>query len=127
MIIVLATQIHVYLRRLDDHLAQCLNIVLNVKALEGSFNQEKALVGIVKTSPRRGVAVACSGRGNGEQQRQNSKNVVRNVADCNSSQSSLCPGRDGAHDANMNNDWSKESADIILISGKQHLQQLFKN
>ena len=71
--------------------------------------------------------MACSGRGNGEQQRQNSKNVVRNVADCNSSQSSLCPGRDGAHDANMNNDWSKESADIILISGIQHLQQIFNN
>ena len=86
------------------------NSVLNVKALVGAFNQEKALVGIVKTSPRRGVAVACSGRGNGEQQRQNSKNVVRNVADCNSSQSSLCPGRDGAHDANMNKDWCKESA-----------------
>ena len=37
-------------------LAQCLNnIVLNVRALVGAFNQEKALVGafsvIVKTSP----------------------------------------------------------------------------
>ena len=35
------------------HLAQCLNSVLNVKALVGAFNQEKALVGafsvIVKT------------------------------------------------------------------------------
>ena len=33
--------------------AECLNSVLNVKALEGAFNQEKALVGafsvIVKT------------------------------------------------------------------------------
>ena len=54
MIIVLASQFHVYLPR-----GQCLfcivsvNSVLNVKALVGAFNQEEALVGafsvIVKT------------------------------------------------------------------------------
>ena len=54
MIFVLASQFHVYLPFLGTHLAKCLNIVLNVKALEGAFNQEKALVGaffvIVKSS-----------------------------------------------------------------------------
>ena len=30
---------------LTKHLAKCLNSVLNVKALVGAFNQEKALVG----------------------------------------------------------------------------------
>ena len=48
MIIVSASQFHVYLP-----LSICLNSVLNVKALVGAFNQEKALVGafsvIVKT------------------------------------------------------------------------------
>ena len=29
----------------DGHIAWCLNSVLNVKALVGAFNQEKALVG----------------------------------------------------------------------------------
>ena len=41
-------------RGVNVHLAQCLNSVLNVKALEDIFYQEKALVGafsvIVKTS-----------------------------------------------------------------------------
>ena len=37
MILVSASQFHVYL--------QCLNSVLNVKALVAAFNQEKALVG----------------------------------------------------------------------------------
>ena len=32
-------------RGVNARLAQCLNIVLNVKALVGAFNQEKALVG----------------------------------------------------------------------------------
>ena len=40
-------------RGVNAHLAYCLNSVLNVKALVGTFNQEKALVGdfsvIVKT------------------------------------------------------------------------------
>ena len=43
----------IYLLRVHVCLAQCLNCVLNVKALVGAFNQEKALVGaftfIVKT------------------------------------------------------------------------------
>ena len=43
-----------YLPYFGTHLAKCLNSVLNVKALEGAFNQEKALVGafyvIVKSS-----------------------------------------------------------------------------
>ena len=34
-----------YDRVVNAHLAQCLNSVLNVKALVGAFNQEKALVG----------------------------------------------------------------------------------
>ena len=46
MTFALGTQFHVYL-------PWCLNSVLNVKALVGTFNQEKALVGdfpvIVKT------------------------------------------------------------------------------
>ena len=32
-------------RGVNAHLAKCLNSVLNVKALVGAFNQEKALVG----------------------------------------------------------------------------------
>ena len=35
---------HVYLPCLSACLAQCLNSVLNVKALVGAFKQEKALV-----------------------------------------------------------------------------------
>ena len=35
----------VYLLWVNAYLAQCLNSVLNVKALVGAFNQEKALVG----------------------------------------------------------------------------------
>ena len=50
MIFALASQFHIYLLCLG---AWCFNSVLNVKALEGAFNQEKALVGafsaIVKT------------------------------------------------------------------------------
>ena len=42
-------------RGVNARLAQCLNSVLNVKALVGAFNQEKVLVGafsvIVKTLP----------------------------------------------------------------------------
>ena len=45
MIIVLRTQFHVYLYRgVNACLEYCLNSVLNVKALVGAFNQEKALV-----------------------------------------------------------------------------------
>ena len=36
---------HVYLQYVNACLGQCLNSVLNVKALVGTFNQEKALVG----------------------------------------------------------------------------------
>ena len=32
-------------RGVNAHLSECLNSVLNVKALAGAFNQEKALVG----------------------------------------------------------------------------------
>ena len=46
MIIALVSQFHVYLLW-GQHLAQCLNSVLNVKALVGAFNQEEALVGAV--------------------------------------------------------------------------------
>ena len=47
---------HIYLLWGKASLALCLNGVLNVKALVGVFNQEKALVGaffsvLVKTSP----------------------------------------------------------------------------
>ena len=45
MTFVLASQFHVYLPRLNAHLAWCLNSVLNVKAVVAAFNQEKALVG----------------------------------------------------------------------------------
>ena len=55
MIIVLASQFHNCLLWVNACLAKCLSSVLNVKALEGTFNQEKALVGafsvIVKTLP----------------------------------------------------------------------------
>ena len=37
------SQFHVYLQFLDTCLAKCLNSVLNVKAVVGAFNQEKAL------------------------------------------------------------------------------------
>ena len=40
-----ASQFHVYLVWVKACLAWCLNSVLNVKALVGAFNQEKALVG----------------------------------------------------------------------------------
>ena len=45
MIIVLASQFHVYSPWVKAHLALCLNSVLNLKALVDTFNQEKALVG----------------------------------------------------------------------------------
>ena len=44
MIIVSGTQFHFYLPWVNAHLAQCLDSVLNVKALVGDFNQEKAVV-----------------------------------------------------------------------------------
>ena len=48
-----ASQFHIYIPWFNAHLAYCLNSALNVKALVGAFNQEKALVGafsvIVKT------------------------------------------------------------------------------
>ena len=51
MSFVSGSQFHVYLQWVN---AYCLNSVLNVKALVGAFNQEKALVGafsvIVKSS-----------------------------------------------------------------------------
>ena len=54
MIFVSGTQFHIYLPCLGARLAKCFNSVLNVKALVGAFNQEKALVGafsvIVKSS-----------------------------------------------------------------------------
>ena len=45
MIIALASQFHIYLLWVNICLAWCLNSVLNVKALVGTFNQEKAPVG----------------------------------------------------------------------------------
>ena len=39
--------LNIYLPCLGACLAQCFNSVLNVNALEGAFNQEKALVGPV--------------------------------------------------------------------------------
>ena len=38
------TQLHVYLPWVNACLAKCLNSVLNVKVLVGTFNQEKTLV-----------------------------------------------------------------------------------
>ena len=53
MIFASETQLHVYLLWIIARLAWCLDSVLNVKALEGTFTHEKALVGafsvIVKT------------------------------------------------------------------------------
>ena len=53
MIFASATQFQIFLLWANVHLAQCLNSVLNVKAL-GAFNREKALGGafsvIVKSS-----------------------------------------------------------------------------
>ena len=45
MTFVSATQFHIYLPWGNACLAQCLNSVLNVKAVVAGFNQEKALVG----------------------------------------------------------------------------------
>ena len=45
MIVASQTQFHVYLTGVNARLVECLNSVLNVKALVGAFNQEKALVG----------------------------------------------------------------------------------
>ena len=45
MIIVSASQFYVYLPCLGACLAQFLNSVLNLKAVVGIFNQEKALIG----------------------------------------------------------------------------------
>ena len=42
MAFVSASQFHVYLPLDYAHLAMCLNSVLNVKALVGAFNHEKA-------------------------------------------------------------------------------------
>ena len=60
------SQFHVYLLCLGACLAYCLNSVLNVKALVGALNQEKALVGdfsvIVKTDGSFTALVpACTG------------------------------------------------------------------
>ena len=44
MTFVSASQFHVYLPWVNACFAQCLNNVLNVKALGGNFNQEMALV-----------------------------------------------------------------------------------
>ena len=41
-----ANQTHVYLPRINICLASCLNSIRNVKALIGTFNQERALVGV---------------------------------------------------------------------------------
>ena len=43
MIFALASRFHVYLPCLGTCLAKCLNSVLNVKAVVGTFNLEKAL------------------------------------------------------------------------------------
>ena len=45
MIFALASQYHVYLLWVTAHVAKCFNSVINVKALLGAFNHEKALVG----------------------------------------------------------------------------------
>ena len=45
MIIVSASQFYIYLPCLGACLAQCLNSVLNVKAVVAAFNQEKYQVG----------------------------------------------------------------------------------
>ena len=45
MTFVQASQFHIYLPWVNACLAQCLNSVLNVNMLVGTFNQEKALVG----------------------------------------------------------------------------------
>ena len=45
MIFTSETHLHVYLLWIIARLAWCLDSVLNVKALVGAFNQEKALVG----------------------------------------------------------------------------------
>ena len=45
MIFASTSNFHIYLLWDNSHLAKCLNSVLNVKALVGVFNQEKALVG----------------------------------------------------------------------------------
>ena len=45
MAFVSVSQFHVYLPWVNTCLAWCLNSVVNVKALVGAFNQEKALVG----------------------------------------------------------------------------------
>ena len=55
MTFVSASQFYVHLPWVNACLAKCLNSVLTVPALEGTFNQEKALVGafsvIDKTLP----------------------------------------------------------------------------
>ena len=57
MIIVLASQFHIYLLWINTHLALCLNRFLNVKALVGTFKKENVLVWafsvIVKLQPSR--------------------------------------------------------------------------
>ena len=45
MTLALASKFYVHLPWVNICLALCLNSVLNVKALVGTFNQEKALVG----------------------------------------------------------------------------------
>ena len=45
MTLVLASQFQIYLLWDNAPLAKCLNSILNVKALVGAFNQEKALEG----------------------------------------------------------------------------------
>ena len=46
MIFLSASQFRVYLQRVNAHLTQCLNSILNMKALVGAFNQEEALAGV---------------------------------------------------------------------------------
>ena len=73
-----------------------------------AFNQEKAVVGIVKTSTRRGVAADCSGRGNEERISRTAKMLLGMWQTAIHRSPRSARGGDGAHDANMNKDWSKE-------------------
>ena len=63
------------------------------------------------------MAADCSGRGNEERISRTAKMLLGMWQTAIHRSPRSARGGDGAHDANMNKDWSKEQSDIILKSG----------
>ena len=73
------------------------------------------------------MAADCSGRGNEERISRTAKMLLGMWQTAIHRSPRSARGGDGAHDANMNKDWSKEVIRHHFDKWKQHLQQIFKN